>query len=93
MPNHDYTAPCAYFVTVLAKGDAPGFGDVTDGALHLTPVGEVVVQTWRWLAAQYSYVELDEFCVMPDHFHGILRIVDRVTTGLGTGKLTERENP
>jgi len=36
--------------------------------------GNAVAQQWQWLAVQYEYVELDEFVVMPNHFHGIIII-------------------
>jgi REP element-mobilizing transposase RayT len=34
--------------------------------------GQVVPGTSRWLADQHPYVTLDEWCVVPDHVHGIL---------------------
>ena len=82
LPGHDYSAPCAYFVTILVGPDGPSLGRVIDGAVRLSKMGEVVGDAWRWLAIRYSYVELDEFCVMPDHFHGILSFVDRTTTSV-----------
>jgi REP element-mobilizing transposase RayT len=33
---------------------------------------------WKWLAKQYSYVDLDEWIVMPNHLHGILVITNRM---------------
>jgi putative transposase len=43
----------------------------------LNEVGAIVVETWRWLSTQYTYVVLDEWCVMPNHLHGILTLTGR----------------
>ena len=39
--------------------------------------GEIVWKTWHDLPMHVPNIELDEFVVMPNHLHGILRIVDR----------------
>ncbi len=48
----------------------------------LNDFGKIVAEQWEWLEAQYDYVELGEWVVMPNHFHGILVIRDggRVAT-------------
>lgn len=38
--------------------------------------GKIVMDKWIWLSEQYSYVVLDQYITMPNHFHGILAIVD-----------------
>ncbi len=43
--------------------------------------GQIVVEQWLWLRKQYSYIELDNFIVMPNHFHGIIYINNMVVTG------------
>ena len=50
----------------------PVFGAVVDGHVRLNALGDLVADGWRWLPRQYPYVSLDEWCVMPDHLHGIL---------------------
>ena len=89
LSNHDYASAAAYFVTIQAQGFAESFGEVVGGAIRLTEIGQIVVQKWRWLAVQYSYVELDEFCVMPDHLHGIVVIVDGGATTDASGTETQ----
>jgi REP element-mobilizing transposase RayT len=42
--------------------------------------GDIVQRRWEWLAEQYSYVELDEFVVMPNHVHGIVVIRNNLTS-------------
>ena len=45
--------------------------------------GAVLYRQWSWLAAQYSYIGLDEFVVMPNHVHGIVIIKDIQDVGTG----------
>ena len=47
-----------------------------DGAVHLTPFGEIVQEEWERTAALRPNVRLDVFVIMPDHIHGILWITE-----------------
>ncbi len=40
--------------------------------MRLNAAGETVADAWRWLPVRYPYVTLDDWCVLPDHLHGIL---------------------
>jgi REP element-mobilizing transposase RayT len=62
-------------VTVCVKDRREWFGEIKDGAMILNEYGQIVKKRWFWLPEQYPYVELDEFVVMPNHFHGILLII------------------
>jgi REP-associated tyrosine transposase len=70
--GRDYSADGAYFVTLATANHEPLFGQAVDGRVSLSVFGTVVADTWRWLPEQYAHVALDEWCVMPDHLHGIL---------------------
>ena len=61
------------------------FGEVKAGAMILNDYGQIAGKQWIWLPEQYPYVELDEFVVMPNHFHGILSIVGN-GRGVGNGR-------
>ena len=73
----DYTSAGAYFITVGTHDRICLLGDILDGKMCVNAFGTVVADTWRWLASQYPYVVLDEWCVMPNHFHGILVLTGR----------------
>ena len=77
--DYDYSTPGAYFITTVVKGRQNTLGEVKDGAHYLTPYGETLVEQWHWLHKQYLHITLDQFVVMPNHFHGIITIV-------GTGR-------
>ena len=68
LPAYDYTQAGAYFVTLVCK----------EGALLLEDLlyKEIVGKAWLWLEAQYAYVVLDQYVIMPNHLHGIIFIRD-----------------
>lgn len=76
MIGNDYSWPSAYFVTSVTYQRACTFGDVVDGVIRLNKFSQIVAQSWEWLSKQYSYIELDPYIVMPNHFHGILWITE-----------------
>jgi putative transposase len=80
--GYDYSKPGYYFVTVCVPDRASWFGKVENGIMVMNDLGAIVEQQWRWLPQRYAYVSLDEYCVMPNHFHGILCIND-LTVGDG----------
>lgn len=71
----DYSFPTAYFVTICSHDRLNLFGSVSNQNLELTEYGKIVYITWRNLPRYFS-IELDEFVIMPNHFHGIVIIKD-----------------
>ena len=76
LPGYDYSQPGAYFVTVVAHGRACLFGEVVDGEMVLNAAGIVVEAAWRDLPVHYPGAELGAFCIMPNHVHAIIVLVD-----------------
>ena len=72
----DYSSTGWYFITVCTKNRVLLFGDIDDGAMRLSPVGEIVADEWRRTEQIRQNVTLDESVVMPNHIHGILVIDD-----------------
>lgn len=77
LKGYDYGQSGLYYVTVCTGHRMHWFGKVEKGKMVLNSIGDIVVQQWKWLAECYPYVTVDEYCVMPNHFHGILGIVTR----------------
>jgi putative transposase len=78
MKGYDYTHPGAYFVTVCTWHRENSFGDIVENKMILNDNGLIVKNTWLDLERLFPQVELSEFVVMPDHFHGVLCIVDEL---------------
>ncbi len=72
----DYGQTGAYFLTIVTDKRKCLFGDIIDGEIKLSRFGEIARAEWFKTAALRSNVKLstDEFMVMPNHIHGIVRI-------------------
>ncbi|TND02870.1 MAG: transposase [Bacteroidetes bacterium] len=60
------------------------FGKIENGKIILSEAGKIIGKHWKKVPVVYPNTSLDEFVVMPDHFHAILQIktrVERVTVG------------
>lgn len=72
LAGYDYSQAGAYFVTICTQDRACLFGEIADGEMWLSNMGEIVKDEWLRTAKIRSNVELDTFVVMPNHFHGII---------------------
>ncbi len=70
--GYDYSQPGNHYVTICTQAKQHLFGCIVEGEMHRNELGDFVALCWQWLARQYSYVELDEWIVMPNHLHGII---------------------
>ena len=78
LKGYDYSQPGAYFVTTVIQGREPILGTIVDGAMYLSKLGQIVHEAWVDLPRHYTHIQLDEFCIMPNHVHGIIIKLDRV---------------
>ena len=74
LQGYDYSEVGGYFVTICTQARQRLFGKIVGGSVRLVPAGRMTSQSWQELPAKFPQIELDEFIVMPDHFHGILII-------------------
>jgi len=72
--DYDYSQNGAYFVTVVAKNREDLFGEIQNGEMILNETGKMVLHCWEQIPEHFPVVEIDECCVMPNHFHGIFLI-------------------
>ena len=91
LKDYDYSKNGFYFVTTCTKDRAEHFGEIKDEKMILNNFGDIVKQQWMWLEEEYSYVDTDEYAVMPNHFHGIL-IIDSEQVGNGRDRSLQ-DNP
>ena len=50
------------------------FGEASNGVMRLNRCGEIVDECWKAIPTHFSFVELGEYVVMPNHVHGIIVI-------------------
>ena len=94
MVGHDYQARQMYMITMVTEGRRPLFGQVvgrSDGSpgtpeeprIEPTELGRRVEQCWHQIALRHPQIAVLAFQLMPDHFHGILFVKDRIDRPLG----------
>jgi len=74
LKTYDYSKSGYYFVTICTQNRQKRFGGIVDGYMQLNPLGEIVTEQWHDLPNRFPIVALDQFIVMPNHIHGIIRV-------------------
>ncbi len=77
LKDYDYSNAKWYYVTICTNDHKNYFGEIINDKMNLNDVGKIVEISWKWLSKQYNYCQLDEYVIMPNHFHGII-IIDPV---------------
>jgi len=83
MDGRDYSRPGWYFVTLGADYHKILFGVVKNCEMVPNALGELVERCWRGIPTHYDHIELGAWQVMPNHFHGLVRIARAGGAGLG----------
>jgi len=76
LQNWDYARAVAYFITICTAKREHFFGIVKNNEMVYSDIGAIVAQEWVKTPHIRPDMNLDlgEFMVMPDHFHGIIFI-------------------
>ena len=88
LKGYDYSQNGAYFITLCAQDRKPIFGKIVSGEMQLSPFGIIVRDEWLKTSEMRKNIEMDEFVVMPNHFHGIIVIDD----GIGRGAMPRAQD-
>jgi len=76
LKGYDYSQAGAYFVTICVHQRECLLGDVVNGEMRLSRFGKIVYYAWLDLPKHYPHVVLDAFCIMPNHVHFIIVLID-----------------
>jgi putative transposase len=76
LKNWDYRNNGAYFITICTKNRTHFFGEINNGKMQLSEIGELAHKFWAEIPQHFPFVKLDAYVVMPNHTHGIL-IIDK----------------
>lgn len=74
--EYDYRQVGAYFITLCAYQRETLFGEIVSDEMRLNVYGHIVLDAWMETAIVRPGVFLDEFIVMPNHFHAIVFLPD-----------------
>lgn len=83
MDDRDYSRPGWYFVTLGADYHHHLFGRIEHAEMHPNRLGRLVERFWIEIPEHYRHIRLGAWQVMPNHFHGLVRIVRPGGAGLG----------
>ncbi len=83
MDGRDYSRLGWYFVTLGSDYHKQMFGTVEKGVMRANALGLLVEERWAEIPKHYGHIALSAWQVMPNHFHGLVRITKREGKGLG----------
>ena len=74
LKNYDYSERGYYFITICTKNHEELFGKIANGHMVLNKYGIIANDCWASIVNHFINIELDKFCIMPNHIHGIIVI-------------------
>jgi REP element-mobilizing transposase RayT len=78
LQGYDYSQTGLYFVTICVQNRKYMFGHVSEGKMVLNDAGRMIEKWCAELSNKFPDIELDEYVIMPNHFHAII-----INTGTG----------
>ena len=76
LKGYDYTRPGAYFITLVTHQRANLFGEILNGEMQLSPMGQIAGEHWQDIPELFPHTVLGAYVIMPNHVHGIIIIND-----------------
>ena len=89
LPEYDYSLPGAYYITTVVFGRENLLGFIDQTGMQINKLGQIVKFAWLDLPKHYPHLELGGFCIMPNHFHGIIILNDVERPGIKRHPLSE----
>jgi REP element-mobilizing transposase RayT len=83
LPSYDYHQTGFYFVTICTQDRKCLLSSVIQREMYLNDVGSIVQSVWSSLPGRFEHVRLDQYCVMPNHLHGIVVLEEFSSVSLG----------
>ncbi|ACK69880.1 conserved hypothetical protein [Gloeothece citriformis PCC 7424] len=74
LPDRDYRTNGWYFVTICTRDRFCFFGDIVNGKIKLSKIGEIADKFWFEIPQHSKHTYIDTYVIMPDHIHGIIII-------------------
>jgi len=80
LPEHDYRASGAYFITIVTKQRVEALGKVENNAVILSSIGQAAAKCIDKIESIYPSVLVVASVVMPTHVHMLLNMLDEKQT-------------
>jgi REP element-mobilizing transposase RayT len=75
LKGYDYSKPGNYFVTINTNKQIKCLSNIENDTVRLSEAEMIVKEKWNDLPNHYPNCELDKYVIMPNHFHGIIKII------------------
>jgi putative transposase len=72
LQSWDYATPGWYFVTICTANQVCSLGEVVEGVVRLSQIGEIAQFELDNISTHYATVRVDSSIVMPNHIHAII---------------------
>ncbi|WP_339384009.1 transposase [Fischerella sp. FACHB-380] len=63
-------------MTICTRDRTCFFGDVIDGKVDLSEIGQIAQLYWAEIPSHFDHTYIDAYAIMPNHVHGIV-VIDR----------------
>ncbi|HCU04913.1 MAG: hypothetical protein A2X77_03705 [Gammaproteobacteria bacterium GWE2_42_36] len=74
LKRYNYASVGAYFITICTHHRIGCLGHIDEGNVSLTWQGQIVKEEWLKTADIRQGVVMGDFCIMPNHLHGIIML-------------------
>ena len=74
IPQHDYSKPGYYFITIIIHNRDEIFGIIENNQMVLNVSGDILKTCLCDIPAKYDNIELDSYTIMPNHVHCIINL-------------------
>lgn len=76
--NYDYSREGSYFITINTKDKFPYFGEIRNGILCISNLGQIAYNEWLNTLSLRRNIDLGCFVIMPNHIHAIVFINQQI---------------
>ncbi|MBQ6771950.1 MAG: hypothetical protein IJP44_13375 [Bacteroidales bacterium] len=87
---HDYKGG-SYFVTICTKNREFFFGDINNGEMNYSSLGQSAIDCLQQIPTHFPHVEIPIFVVMPNHIHAIV-IINALAPSVETQNLASQNH-
>ncbi len=74
LKDYDYSQSGLYFITICIHHNINLLGEVINGKMALSCIGQMIEKQWLHLSERFEGIKVDEYVLMPNHFHGIIHL-------------------
>ncbi|MBS1683377.1 MAG: transposase [Bacteroidetes bacterium] len=74
LEGYDYRQGGLYFITSCVSKKECLLGEIWEGIMYPSAAGEIADKQFLWLEEHFEYLKVDEYVIMPNHFHAIILI-------------------